>query len=107
RQLMDKAAFFDALRLQRRTVQVPGTELEMVLQELSAADQAEVFKQCAGKGPHEVAAVAVCISCPDLDLDDAPRLLNEVNAAALMKLSEQVFEFSGITDDAVDDAKKD
>ena len=104
---MDKEAFFSAVKLKSRAVRVPGTEIELTLQELSAGGREELFSLCTGKGPHYIAAVAVALSCPDFTLDDVDRLLTEVNAEALMKLSEQVFDLSGVSDDAVDDAKKD
>jgi len=104
---MDKTEFFSALALKSEVVRVPGTELDIQLNELSAGAREAMFEKCKGKGPHYIAAFAVATSCPDFDESDIDGLLNTIRADALMFLSEHVFALSGVSEDAVDEAKKD
>jgi hypothetical protein len=104
---MDKAAFFAALALKSETVRIPGTEIDIQLNELSAGARERLFERCKGKGPHFIAAYAVAESCPDFEGSDVDRLMSEIKTDALMFLSERVFNLSGVTEDAVDEAKKD
>lgn len=104
---MDKSAFFEALALKTVSQQVPGTDMSITLRELSAGAREDLFDRCKGKGPHYIAAVTVALSCPDFGIEDVEKLLSSVNAEALMSLSAKVFELSGVTEESVDDAKKD
>ena len=103
---MDKDAFFSAIGLKSTVAQVPGTEMEITLRELSAGQREKMITAAKDQGIHTMSAMTVAMSCPDLNDDDYKRLLDEVNPEALLELSQKVYEISSLSTEARKEAKK-
>lgn len=104
---MSREALFQAAKRKAIEVAIPDTDEVITLHELKLGDRQKMFsQQSSGMEALEIMALAIVLSCPDLNEEDAALIVEEWRESVIIHLGTKILELNGMSPGAVEDAEK-